>query len=112
MDAPRVTSLMDTLGGTLATTDRERNRLNTSHEDRLRQIVQNRLASQKRLSEGLAAQGLSHSSVHLGGQLDIGESADRQMSQQQQRFTDSLTNLAKRRIDAEVGFNINAVMPR
>lgn len=112
MPVGTVNSLAGTIGGTFADTDRLANRLRTEQEDRLRQIVANRMARSKGLSESLAAQGLSHSSVHLEGQADIAKQSDRSTAQSQQRFTDSLTNLARRRISEEASFNINNSLPR
>lgn len=112
MPVGSINSLQDTLGPTLAGLDQQAARLRTGNADRLKQIVADRVAASKGLSESLAAQGLSHSSVHLDRQAKLAQDTERRTFEEDQRFTDRLNNLAKRRIDAEAQFNFNNVLPR
>lgn len=102
---------MDSLGPSIAGADYEINRARTQHANTLRQLAAQRLAASRGISEQLASQGTLHSSVSNKAQIDLNKQLNEQMASADQGFADKLNSLARKRIQSEVQFNVNSLLP-
>jgi len=105
-------TLLDTLGSKSAWYDYEANRARTGHANRLRDIAALGLRSRASLADSMASSGMIHSGVNLGQQTQLGSALDEQRAQAGQSLNDRLANIARQRINDEMGFKINSLLPR
>lgn len=112
MALPELTSLLDTLGQSAAGLDHEANRTRVDTANRLRQIAAMGLQQRKSLSDALASSGMVHSGVNFDLQSRINAGQDAQQASVQQAATDRLANIARQKIQDELGFSINSLLPR
>lgn len=111
MNVGSIQSLLDSLGPSLAGADYEINRARTDHANTLRQMAAARLAASKGISEDLAGRGMVHSGVHNQAQIDLNKQLNENMAAADQSFADKLNSLARKRIQSEVQFNVNSLLP-
>jgi len=109
---PELTSLLDNLGQGAAMYDYEANRARTSSADKLRQIAAMGLRQRKSLSDSLASSGMIHSGVNFDLQSDVNAQQDEQTARTNQALSDRLANIARQKIQDELGFSINSLLPR
>ena len=105
-------SLLDTLGQGNAWYDYEANRARTGHANRLRDIAAMGLRSRRGLADTMASSGMIHSGVNLGRQAEIGTAVNEQTAGANQSLNDRLMNIARQKINDELGFKVNSLLPR
>jgi hypothetical protein len=109
---PELTSLLDALGQGAVGADYQANRVRTDHAGRLKQIAAQGLAQKRSLSDALASSGMIHSGVNFDLQNQVTGAQDAQVAGENQQFNDRLANIARQRIQDELGFSINSLLPR
>lgn len=107
-----INSLLDSLGQNAAGYDYDANRARTSHANRLKQLAAMGMDRRKMLSDSMAAQGLTHSSVNMKAQTDVARMMDEQRASASQNLADRLADIARRKISEENKFNIQSMLPR
>lgn len=112
MALPELTSLLDALGQGTAQGDYQANRVRVDHAQKLRQIAALGLQQRRSLSDSLASSGMVHSGVNFDLQNQINTSQDEAQAKANQMTTDRLANIARQRIQENLGFSINSLLPR
>lgn len=112
MALPELTSLLDAVSGNAADYAYKENRVRVDQAERLRQIAAQGLRQRRSLSDALASTGMIHSGVNFEQQSDINSQQDAATAFANQQSTDRLANIARQRIQEELGFSINSLLPK
>jgi septum formation inhibitor MinC len=88
----------------LADVDMQQNRGNTSHNNALRQLAQQRQMDLSRTRADIADKGMTRSGISLKRHANVNQAYDEQNSGQLANFTSLMSELARKRLDLQAGY--------
>lgn len=107
-----ITQGLGSLADILAGYDFQANRARTQHAGRLRELSSLGLNRRRSLNQSFADRGTIHSGANLRSQSDLGSMLDNAAASYNQALADRLADIGRKRLQAEVGFNVGSMIPR
>jgi hypothetical protein len=100
MDPIQLQEYYRRFGTSLVDLDEQENSARTEYQRALNLIRRNRSRDSKSLAAGAADRGMTHSGINLQSNLDLAEGYDNLTGQTAGNFTSTLSQIAKKRLDA------------